>query len=79
MGMLEVALASGRMGCGNVGGSAGIWQDGVWECWWWHWHLTGWGVGALKVALTSGRMGCGNAGGSAGTGTWQDGVWECWR
>ena len=37
MGMLEVALAlaHGRMGCGNVGGSAGTgtWQDGVWECW----------------------------------------------
>ena len=28
-GMLEVALASDRMGCG--------------ECW--RWHLTGWGVG----------------------------------
>ena len=36
MGMLEVALAlaHGRMGCGNAGGSAGAgtWQDGVWGC-----------------------------------------------
>ena len=30
MGMLEVALAPDRMGCGNVGGGG---QDGVWECW----------------------------------------------
>ena len=79
--MLEVALAHGRIGCGNVGGSAGTgtWQDGVWECWRWRWHLAGWGVGMLEVALAlaHGRMGCGNAGGSAGTGTWQDGVWEC--
>ena len=63
MGMLEVALAPDRMGCGHVGGGTGISQDGVWECWRWHWHLTGWGVGMLEVALASDRMGCGHVGG----------------
>ena len=93
MGILDVALAlapdrmgcenigggTGTMGCGNVGGGTGTRQNGVWECWGWHWHLTGRGVGMLEGALAPGRIGCGNAGGSAGTGTWQDGVWECWR
>ena len=88
MGMMEVALAPNMMGCGNVGGGTGTWQDGVQECWKWHWrwqdgvwerwrwrwHLAGWCVGMLEVAPASGRIGCGNVGGGAGI--WQDGVWE---